>query len=233
MTVRSPTYLKSRFENGDTPSATDFEDVFDSYFSLATSASQTIEGRVTFQNQIIASEVISPLVSATTLTASFVSAQTGNFANISSTTVSAVNVSAGAIYGGTANIATVSAGSFTGNTATIQTVSANSINVSADVIFGCFDISAVATTQAGAITINGTNNFIIFADGNNLAVKLPTSVRGKEQRIINASSTVLKVFPAVSGRFLVTAVNASLNLPADRTALIIHKGDDRYGFMVG
>lgn len=48
MTVRSPTYLKSRFETGDIPTATDFGDIFDSYFSVGTSASQTFEGNVNF-----------------------------------------------------------------------------------------------------------------------------------------------------------------------------------------
>lgn len=47
MTVRSPSYLKSRFENNDIPQATDYEDVFDSYLPLGTSAAQTIESPIT------------------------------------------------------------------------------------------------------------------------------------------------------------------------------------------
>lgn len=47
MTIRTPSYLKSRFENGDIPQQTDYEDVFDSYMSLATSGAQTIDGSLT------------------------------------------------------------------------------------------------------------------------------------------------------------------------------------------
>lgn len=44
MTVRSPSYLKSRFENNDIPQATDYEDVFDSFLSIGTSGAQSMEG---------------------------------------------------------------------------------------------------------------------------------------------------------------------------------------------
>lgn len=162
MTARSPAYLKARYENGDVPQATNYEDVFDSYLNVAVSAEQSIDSNLRTTKQIIA-----------------------------------------------------------------DSVSANSIYVAA------VNISALSTTQASAIELTSSTNFIIFADGNNTAVKLPTSTAGRQQYIINAASTTLKVFPAVSGRFLVTAVNASLNLPADQTAIIFHKGDDRYGFMRG
>lgn len=223
MTARTPTYLKARFEQGDIPQGTDYEDVFDSYVNVATSAIQTVVGGMVFTNQIYASESNAALVSATSGVFSFVSAQTVNAGFMSAGVIDASRVSANSVF----------AASATFTNANITTVSADSINVSGAVIFGTFDISAVATTQASAITLNGTTNFVIYADGSNLAVKLPTSVRGRRQQIINAASTTLKIFPATSGRFLVTAVNASLNLPADKTALVFHKGDDRYGIVIG
>jgi len=48
MTVRSPSYLKSRFENNDIPQATDYEDVFDSFLPLGTSAAYVSESPITF-----------------------------------------------------------------------------------------------------------------------------------------------------------------------------------------
>lgn len=209
MTARTPTYLKARYEQGDIPQGTDYEDLMDSYLNVAVSAEQSIDSNLRTTKEIIAATVSAGSINVT---------GTATLNAISSPSISATNASA-------ANLAA--------NTANLNTVSADSINVSGNVIFGTFDISAVATTQAGAITLNGTRNFVIFADGNNLAVKLPASVRGREQQIINAASTTLKIFPATSGRFLVTAVNASLNLPADKTALIFHKGDDRYGIVIG
>ena len=47
MTVRSPSYLKSRFENNDIPQATDYEDVFDSFLPLGTSAAVVSESPLT------------------------------------------------------------------------------------------------------------------------------------------------------------------------------------------
>lgn len=208
MTARTPTYLKGRYEQGDIPQGTDYEDLFDSYVNVATSAEQTMSGNLKINGELI----------ATTVSA-------GSFVT--------TNVSATNIYGSFANIASISG--VTGNITnlTSSTVTADSINVSGKVIFGSFDVSALATTQASAVLINGTTNFVIFANGNNLAVRLPDSERGRQQYVINAASTTIKIFPAVSGRFLVTAVNASLNIPADKTALVFHKGDGRYGIVVG
>lgn len=191
MTARTPTYLKARYEQGDIPQGTDYEDIFDSYINVVVSAEQSIDSNLRTTKEFIAASV-----------------SANNFNAVS------------------ANSVTSPIGRFT-------TVSADSINVSGKVIFGSFDVSALATTQASAVLINGTTNFIIFANGNDQAVILPTSERGREQKIINAASTTIKIFPAVSGRFLVTAVNASLNLPADKTALVFHKGDDRYGIVIG
>lgn len=47
MTAKSLAYLKSRFENGDIPSATDYEDVFDSFAPILGSAAVTLESPLT------------------------------------------------------------------------------------------------------------------------------------------------------------------------------------------
>jgi hypothetical protein len=219
MTARTPIYLKGRFEQGDIPQGTDYEDVFDSYINIATSAEQTIDSNLRTTKKFIAANV-----SATSVTAA-----TGRFSGI----VSAASLYADSAIVSALNASIVSANSVVSNTASFVTVTASNINVSGNVIYGSFDVSALATTQAGALTLNGTTNFVIFADGNNTAVKLPTSVRGRQQFVVNAASTTIKIFPATSGRFLVTAVNASLNIPADRCATIFHKGDDRYGVQIG
>lgn len=198
MTARTTTYLKARYEQGDIPQGSDYEDVFDSFLGVAVTAAQTVIGPVNFTDAV-------------------------SINALSLTTISAVSINSPTINGSVVSAATLIANS----------VSANDINVSGNVIYGTLDVSAVGTTQAAGLTLTGTRSFVIFADGNNTAVKLPSSVRGREQQIINAASTTLKIFPATSGRFLVTAVNASLNLPADKTALIYHKGDDRYGIVIG
>ncbi len=147
MTARTPTYLKGRFEQGDIPQGTDYEDLMDSYVNVVTSAEQSIDSNLRTTKQLIADSV----------------------------SANSINIAAAAI----------------------SIVSADTINVSGKVIFGSFDVSALSTTQASAIVLNGTTNFIIFADGNNTALRLPTSERGREQKIINAASTTLKIFPSV------------------------------------
>jgi len=187
--------------------------VFDSYINVATSGIQTLVGGFVSTNFIQASELNAALVSAASIQASFVSAQTVNASFISCGTVSAAVVSAGTI--------------------TVNTVSANTVYVVSALQLGSINVSAVATTQAGALLVDAPMAFVIFADGNNNSVILPTSNRGRVQRVINASTTTIKIFPAVSGRFLVTAVNASLTIQADRCATIFHQGNDRYGIQVG
>lgn len=219
MTVRTPSYLKARFENGDIPNAIDYEDVFDSFFPLLTSALQTIAAPMNFTQQVYVLELNSPLVSAVSVISSFVSAQTVNAAFVNADAVSAVSVSATSV-----NASIVSADSL---------YASSVFSVSGNFYQRAIDVSALATTQAGALLVNGLVTFVIQADKNNNAVRLPTSDRGRMQTVINASTTVIKIFPATSGRFVTTAVNASLNIPEGRSAQIFHKGDDRYGIMIG
>jgi hypothetical protein len=228
MTAQTPAYLKSRFENGDIPAASDYEDVFDSFVNVATSSIQTLVGGLVSTNFIQVSELNASLVSAASVNASFVSAQTVNASFISCGTVSAATVSAGSLYATNAIFITASA-----NALNADTVSAGNVYIVSAAFYGSIDVSAVATTQAGALLVDRPTAFVIFADGNNNSIRLPTSTRGRVQNIVNATTTVLKIFPAVSGRFLVTAVNASLSIQADRCATIFHQGNDRYGIQIG
>lgn len=84
MTQRSVTYLKARFETGDIPTQTDYQDVFDSFVNLEASAMQTISGGLALA----------------TAEATHVSASTGRFNNgyFDGTRVSAVSVSAGTLW---------------------------------------------------------------------------------------------------------------------------------------
>lgn len=46
MTQRSVTYLKGKFETGDIPTQSDYQDMFDSFLSLEASGAQTISGPI-------------------------------------------------------------------------------------------------------------------------------------------------------------------------------------------
>lgn len=198
MTARSPTFLKSRFEQGDIPQGVDYEDLIDSYLNVEVSGAQSLAGPLTITGEFFASEVSANSIRTSAMRAVIASATT-----------------------------------FTGDTAKVTTVSAANVFLTGSVFFDTVDVSAVATTQASAVTLSGDQNFVIFADGSNDSVILPASVRGRKQVVINAASTTIKIFPAVSGRFVTTALNLSLNIPAKNTALVFHQGDERYGILIG
>ena len=208
MTIRSVTYLKGRFENNDVPTATDYEDVFDSFLNFSTSADQSFDGR------IYAPELNAALVSATT----------GNFPTLTGTSIS------GTVVAG----ATVSAGTSYADTSKINVVSANSIYVNSGLFLDvATSVNCLATTQTSSITLSNSINFLAFADGTNNAVRLPASNAGRVQYIINSTNTIVKVFPAVSALFVVTAVNAPLSIGVNTRMIVVHKGDDRYASIVG
>ena len=64
MTQRSVTYLKGRWETGDIPTQTDYQDLMDSFVNLEASAAQTMAGRLaapSFTGKFIkSSESITP-----------------------------------------------------------------------------------------------------------------------------------------------------------------------------
>lgn len=218
----------------------------------------TVSAEVVFTSALKANIVSANTFNASlfqviTVSAASLFASNANITTVSAQNVNATNVSAVSIFGTNANIATVSAN--TVNTATVSavsifstnaniaTVSANIINavsvtagtsyiVSADTL-RTIEVSAVATTQAGALLVEAPLTFVTFASNNDNSVRLPLSVRGVRQTIVNATTTILKIFPAVSGRFVVTAVNASLTIQADRVATIYHQGNERYAIQIG
>lgn len=242
MTARTPAYLKGRYEQGDIPQGTDYEDVFDSYVNVVTSAEQSIDSNLRTTKQLIADSVSANSANFNTVSAGAVTLNTLSLQSIGVVSVSATTVSATSIFANDAVITsirgtTVSAGTLFANTGKITTVSATSVYsdvvVASGLTLHTLDVSALATTQTSAVILGAPTSFVIFADGTDDSVKLPASERGRIQTVINAASTTIKIFPFTSGRFLGTAVNASLNIPADKMALVFHKGDDRYGIIIG
>lgn len=54
MTARTPSQLIARFENGDVPTQSDYVDVFDSFLNVAQTTAQTVNGPVSFSNNVSA-----------------------------------------------------------------------------------------------------------------------------------------------------------------------------------
>lgn len=77
MTIRTPTYLKSLFENNDTPQQTDYGDVFDSFLPLTATGKQTLDislaisGDFTASGNIRTTNFLADSVSASIVNANF------------------------------------------------------------------------------------------------------------------------------------------------------------------
>lgn len=264
MTVRSPTYLKALFENGDIPVQTDYEDVFDSYLPINASGAYTVginltvngtfnvSGQSTFTsvqanvvsaavayvgNLVVSGTVASLNIDRATvsaMSATIVSADTFNgqtvqtsaltgtkavFSGIvSALTVNADNLQTSALRTGSIN----ATGIVSAATLNAVNVSANSIHVQTKLKMDFSLVSANSTTQAGGTVLNSSISWVNYGTGNHLALTLPAGDVGRVQYIVNAASTILKIFPPSGGAFVGTANNASLNLPTDKGATILH-----------
>ena len=85
MTQRSVTYLKGRWETGDIPTQTDYQDLMDSFINLEASAAQVMAGKLEL-----------PSVSAATVSANDVYVNGKLFHSKSTTVSAALGTQAGA-----------------------------------------------------------------------------------------------------------------------------------------
>lgn len=185
MTARTPTYLKGRFENGDTPSGTDFEDLVDSFIPVLSSGKITINNPVEVSGDFTAQRVWADtinasafnvnvfnaaVVSASTMNANimnaqYVSASSINGITIQGTTVSGVNVNANTMSANVANInvgniTTVSGSVANYNMINAQVVSASVgrfIALSAGVVDSPYVLQSIQSVSAsGTVEAQGT-----------------------------------------------------------------------------
>jgi hypothetical protein len=198
MTARTPAYLKARFENGDIPIQSDYEDLFDSYINVATSSQQTVVGDVKFNGEIIASRVSASSFTIGTLSVNSVFAN-----NVIATIVSAGNVSTDAIAATSGSITTFNAGTVSANAVNAQTVSAATVNgitlnaisrVTQPVNDG---VIAVGESQVSAASIPNFMNVIVTATPTDNGVIVPGPYPGWMQVAINNTAVTANVYPPV------------------------------------
>ena len=94
-------------------------------------------------------------------------------------------------------------------------------------------VSANTTVQSTGGALSASINYVNFADGQNDSLLLPARSQGRIQYVINAASTTIKIFPNAGCNFIGTAANASLNLPVDKTATIIHCAASAFAMLIG
>ncbi len=149
MTAQNRVTNKGRFEDGDTPTGSDYADLIDSFLSLADTTAQASTSDISAPKLIATTEVSSPLIASTE-----VSASVGSFTIVQVTTVSAATVFAdtftggnytgtNATYTGTVSASAVNTDVFLGNTGTFTgTVSASAVQM------GVLKLDVTTTVEA-------------------------------------------------------------------------------------
>lgn len=121
MTVQTRTVNKARFEDGDKPTGSHYADLVDSFVAIADTTAQALSSDLSAVKLIGTTEVSSPQVNATEVSASVVNTTIGNIDRVNAATVSASVVNAG-----TLNAQLVSASVANINILNVQAVSASS-----------------------------------------------------------------------------------------------------------
>lgn len=234
MTVRTPTYLKSVFENNDIPQASDYSDVFDSFLPLASSAKQTFDFPAEFLSDVTASGDIYArnFYSTDKVNAQQVSASVGTFNQINAQIVSAstanlnkinaqvVSASTATFDRMNANFVSASGGEF--NIINAQFISASSCNIKYPKGSVDSSVAATGTTTAAAKSVTEAMSYIkVSTSGANEALIIGRSRPGFTQIIINDASASAALFPTSASRFNQQTNGASYMIP-DRTTLTVY-----------
>ena len=148
MTAQTRVTNKGRFEDGDRPPGSDYSDLIASFVSIADSTVQSLTSDFSVPKLIATTEVSSPQVNATEVSASV--------ANL--TTLNAVTVSASTGNIGTLNATLVSASTANVNILNVQSVSASSGTYSGRLRVGtsASDLGDVVLSRTFTIPTNKT-----------------------------------------------------------------------------
>lgn len=233
MTVRTPTYLKTVFENGDLPQQSDYGDIFDSFLPIQATGKQALDismnitGDFTASGDIWAKNFYGGVGNFDT-----VSASTGNFNKIDAQIVSAsvvninqlnaqkVSASTAVFDRVNANLVSASGGEF--NVINAQFVSASSSNIKYPKASVDSSVAATGTTTAAAKSVTEAISYIkVSTSGSNEAIIIGRCRPGFTQVIINDASASAALFPTSASRFNQLANGAAYQIP-DRTTLTVY-----------
>jgi len=210
MTARTPTYLKSRYETGDIPTQSDYEDIFDSYVNLEVSGKQTINSDLATSGEIICARVSASAFFIGEVSANNVYASTGNFTTLNVTTNNSTNTNSTFVSAGTVNITSRATGS---------------VDVS---------VKAVGSAQATAKNITAAINLLVTVSaGTDDAVILPGGYPGWTQYIINSTTSTCQVFPPSGGTIDGLSTNAAQTLNPLGRMIVHHITSARFFTMRG
>lgn len=216
MTVRTPTYLKARFENNDVPQQADYGDIFDSFLPISATGKQTLDISLNISGDFTASGDI--------YGANLYAASAGYFNQVNAQAVSASIINANRLN---ANLVSASGGEF--NVINAQKVSASAATLRFMTQSVVSSIAATGTVTASAAVVSAALNVLLaVTSGSNECVILKRSRPGSVQRIINGTSVSAKVFPTSAAKFNNQSNGAPYDIPNNRTLEIYHITSAQY-----
>jgi hypothetical protein len=177
MTIYDKSNLKTFFEQGDIPSGTDYANLIDSQVNIAETTEQSMAGNLK------SPKFITPLVSATT----------GDFGTVNTTTLNTSVVSAPTINATTGTFTTV----ITTNVSATGTVYTSAMRSSIGNIGVPTIISAAGTTRATAALM--TVSYMLrgqgVTDGTATGFALPVPVLGYVSFFVNDTAVSANLYP--------------------------------------
>lgn len=219
MTTRNKASLTLLFEQGDTPTGTDFADFIDSQVNVAETSAQTIASPLT------ATEFIAPRVSATNVNVTGTFSADGAFRGTTATfsgTVSAAGVNT---TGSVTGFGIISTGGV--RVATDVSADAGTLYASAN-RWGFGVVSAAGTAQGTAAALTFTiNEGKGVTDGSTTGFGLLANRRGWVQYLFNRGVSA-NLWPPTGGTINGQAADAVFSLAASTMYTIVHIGASAY-----
>lgn len=198
MAASTPTSLKARFETGDIPNQSDYEDLIDSFVNFeVTAAVQVMKGSLTVQGELVVGQF-----SAANVTAQNFVGETGTFGSI---TTSALNVTS------VLDAATVSAGSATFTTVATDSIDATLVSAKNRITQPVdSSVAGMGTTQASGKSLSSHINVLeSVGSATDNAFILPGGYGGWTQTVINNTSVTAQIFPPVGASATIDGLSAN------------------------
>lgn len=194
MTTYNKANLKTYFETGDVPAGSDYANLIDSQINIAETGLQAMTGALS------ATEIITPLVSATQI-------------NATGMTVTGA----------------VSAGSFSITTISVVSADATKLTIGDRLIQPAAIVSAAGTAQGTATICSATLCRVQgVADGATTGVALMANRIGFVQYVVNETGVSANLWPPTGGTINALSANAAFALAANTQYTVLHTAASAY-----
>lgn len=237
MTTYNKTTLKTFFEQGDTPTGTDYANLIDSCVNMVETAVQNMAGPLSV------TELIAPLVSAGTITGNIAAttldlsgaATIGGFLQVNDGAdfTGQVNVDNSLYVSNILNALAVSAPTISTTTLNVSatgTINATGIMATVSAIRQAVGIVSAAGTAQGtaAALVYSMNRLQGVNDGSTTGCALPANQSGRTITVINETAASANLWPPTGGTINALGANAAFGLTANTMYTVLCKTASAY-----